>query len=205
VKIILLHGYSGAPNNFGTLKDDLIKKGFNVLNPILPFHSSAKELSSHSCDEFISWLDEYLNIVGDCIIVGYSFGGQLAMCSSHPSIKKRILISPPFNPRFPYNQQWLGKYFPYILLKKPHIDHMSGLEKVPLRSVHIIYQANKKKKNIVPDCEIHLEGDYITKPSKNAILISSSKTVHDPFKSEFYPVLLNHVINSISGKNIQNK
>lgn len=202
MRVLLLHGYSGSPNNFLQLKEDLEREGYQVLAPLLPFHENAKELSKHSLTDFQAWFDQYLADTGEVSIIGYSFGAQLAMTSKHKNIMQRILIAPPFRPKLFFSLSWLGKIGKWIILPKNGKDPSRGLEKVPLRGLELLSQANKEKKKVRITAEIYTTHDFVTWPSPGAKILTSK--THNPFDDETYEECKEYICSLLSRKGKNN-
>jgi alpha-beta hydrolase superfamily lysophospholipase len=104
--IVLFHGLTDSPRQFGALADSLFRDGDNVLVPRLPRHSiqhkDVRELGGLTPGELCRFADETIDIaagLGDSVIVmGLSIGGTLATWTAEhrPEVRRAIVIAPAF-------------------------------------------------------------------------------------------------------------
>lgn len=105
---VLLHGFTDAPTQFGTVGTHLFADGDNVYIPRLPHHaertSPLRAISHVRSDELARFADSTAEIargLGDTIIVvGLSAGGVLAgwIAEFHPEVQRAVLIAPAIAP-----------------------------------------------------------------------------------------------------------
>lgn len=109
--VIMLHGFSGCPQQFFTLAAMIATRGFDVLLPLHPGHG----LSHHGDDENLDRLPQaddasnryadhavrmnaiMANSPGERIIVGFSLGGAIALNAdlNAPDLYDRVLLFSP--------------------------------------------------------------------------------------------------------------
>lgn len=103
---LLLHGFIGYASQLEIITNKLNSIGFRATNPALPGHGkhdSYRELRSVKPDNYLKWAEtQLLNLSQDCpkgiIVIGFSFGGSLALwlAAKFPKIVKGIVtISTP--------------------------------------------------------------------------------------------------------------
>jgi len=96
--LILLHGWSISPHNekkWKTFRDTLSQEGIDSLFLKLPGFSEPL-LKPWTLQEYVLWLEKKLEGKENILLLGHSFGGQLAIryTSGHSTqIKKLILIA----------------------------------------------------------------------------------------------------------------
>lgn len=93
MKLLLLHGALGAPDQLAALKNRLSEK-FDVVCPALPGHGTNSETVDFSIANFASWLlnmEELQN--GPFNIVGYSMGGYISIyiARHYPELVGRVI------------------------------------------------------------------------------------------------------------------
>jgi pimeloyl-ACP methyl ester carboxylesterase len=94
--IVLLHGMFGDYLDWAPVIDPLAQQ-FRIIAVDLPgFGDSEKPRGEFGADLFTSELDRFLDArgVGECVLVGNSFGGQIAMeyTRLHPDRVKRLAL-----------------------------------------------------------------------------------------------------------------
>jgi pimeloyl-ACP methyl ester carboxylesterase len=103
--VVLLHGMSASPVQFGRVARDLFERGHNVLVPRLPRHGHADPLSPAlerlRADDLYEAVAEYLAIaqeLGERVtIAGFSLGGLLAAwIAQHYAVERSVPIAPFF-------------------------------------------------------------------------------------------------------------
>lgn len=78
--IVLLQGWTQTKDKLFPLKKELKKKGFKVFLPTLPGFGGEKLKKTWNLDDYINWLNKFLtkNKIKKTVLVGHSFGGQIA-------------------------------------------------------------------------------------------------------------------------------
>lgn len=194
MEVILLHGYSGCPENFGKLPAALRKEGYKVSVPKLPFHTTEKELMQANFVDFLSWFETYMQKKKECIVIGYSLGAQLALAVRKNQIKKIIAVTPPFPLKFPFTCWWLAT-LPFLKTSvfRTKKEKYEGELSPPLKGLLVIHQGNNyiKKHNQQPDLRIYLKNDFVINHRKiqqtaNTIIIANKDQEHNPFINSVY-------------------
>lgn len=130
--ILLIHGYTGIPNEMKYLADSLYENtNYTIYVPRLPGHgtntqdfrqSSADDWLRKSYDSFLKLKSNYENIS----VIGLSMGGLLSLLiAAKFKIKKLITISPALNTYNPFDK--LSPILKYIL---PKIKQKTGENRI---------------------------------------------------------------------------
>ena len=97
-EIIILHGWGANKSRFIKLQEQLLESGIYSKIPDLPGFGESTQLKyPWNIDNYVAWLDIYIGNRREVILVGYSFGGQIAVAYSlkYPQkIAKIILVAP---------------------------------------------------------------------------------------------------------------
>lgn len=97
--IILIHGFRGTHHGLSLIAREL-NKNYKCLVPDIPGFGKGAKLDSYSLEEYVKWLDEYINsqkFKKKPFLVGHSFGSIItsAFAAKHPDkIEKLVLINP---------------------------------------------------------------------------------------------------------------
>jgi len=102
--VVLLHGLTASPTQFGRFADDLFAHGHNVLVPRLPRHGHADRFSEAAAritaEELVTAAREVLAVgreLGDLVTVaGFSLGGLLAAWIAQHEVADRVVAIAPF-------------------------------------------------------------------------------------------------------------
>jgi len=99
--VLLLHGFTGSPREFGTLAAALHKGGFTVYAPLLPGHGTdPDDLRRTRADEWIAaavGAFDGLSRRGMSVsVTGFSMGGTLAMYLAATREVEQLLLLAPF-------------------------------------------------------------------------------------------------------------
>lgn len=104
---LLIHGFTGSPDEVRPLGEELERNGYEVKIPILAGHSgSRKEFSRVKWKEWVRTAEESLTELyrqsPDVIVVGFSMGGMIAahLATRYPVQKLILLSTPLFYPNF---------------------------------------------------------------------------------------------------------
>lgn len=94
--IVLLHGWTPDPTvlqRWLPLKEKLEAAGYQVHLWKIPGLTTQQELS-FSPDQYMAWLLEKIQPFGSCVLVGHSFGGQLAsrFTADHPEYVSQLVL-----------------------------------------------------------------------------------------------------------------
>lgn len=126
--VVLFHGYTGSPDDFGDLPQRLARElDARVIVPLLPGHGTrVEDLLPISFDEFIAFANSE---VAKCeargvpyAIGGHSFGSYLAAISASAHKPAGLfLAATPFNLRFPLSMRGMQYVAKLRALWKKHI------------------------------------------------------------------------------------
>ncbi len=104
--VILIHGYTNCPQQFGELGALFFEKGCNVIIPRMPRHGLpnpyTKSHAKLTASSITAWVDSVVDIAkgfGDkVVIIGISAGGTIAgwVALSRKDVHHCVLISPVF-------------------------------------------------------------------------------------------------------------
>lgn len=120
--VILLHGFTSCPKQFGSMAPVFAEQGYHVLVPLLPGHGGAapEELDAQTFlpgvnnwfnyDAFARWLNKLSRGVasGEVVIGGLCLGGTISMRATQlePDLYDRSML---FSPFFEVSIRMLGK------------------------------------------------------------------------------------------------
>lgn len=94
MSVLLLHGFTGHPNDLKPLDEALTQHGFSCHRPTLPGHATSPADLNQATVE--SWLSSIRPDLSD-VIIGLSMGALLAiLLAAERPVSKLILISPAF-------------------------------------------------------------------------------------------------------------
>lgn len=97
MKILLLHGLFGSPEEMKPIVEPLEKLGYLVNSPLLPGHNSPEDLRFVDKADYYNFIDQFFQKNNYDIIIGHSMGGLLATyAASKYQFEKLILISTPY-------------------------------------------------------------------------------------------------------------
>lgn len=211
---ILIHGFTGTPDDLRELGKFLVSKNISVKAPLLPGHGSINwrdlEKVNHEDwqnaidQEVLKYIDEFKNLY----LIGYSFGANLAlnMATKYPDkingvvslgvsvyLRKDALIKNVLLPTFHY---LFGKYRKRYIRTKILNDYerTGAYARVPTKSLYDFYKFIDKytKKELdqvkVPTLIIHSRDDKVTH-------FRSSHFVHDRISSPQKDLLILDDIN----------
>lgn len=105
IPVLILHGWNLSAAKFLPLRDELMKRGYNVYCPDLPgFGKSKLMANSWSLANYIDFVKKYLedNRLNKFILIGHSFGGRIAIkyASQYPQVLEALVLTgvPGINP-----------------------------------------------------------------------------------------------------------
>ncbi len=97
-KIIILHGWGANKSRFLKLQEQLLQHKLSVDVPDLPGFGETPPLKNPwDLDDYVDWLNTYIGDQNEVILIGHSFGGQIAIAYTlkYPKqIIKIILVAP---------------------------------------------------------------------------------------------------------------
>ena len=97
--VVLIHGFRGTHHGLSLISRDL-SHDFDCFVPDIPGFGKGQELSSYSMEEYVEWLDDYIdNLTTNKppILLGHSFGSMItgAYADKFPEkISELILVNP---------------------------------------------------------------------------------------------------------------
>lgn len=102
--VVMLHGYTDCPKQFGDLAQMFYSQGYNVYVPRAPRHgvTDPKAHAQLEADELVDYANEAMTIasgLGDEVgVIGISGGGVLAtwLAEYRPDVVARLLVLSPF-------------------------------------------------------------------------------------------------------------
>jgi carboxylesterase len=128
--VLLIHGYTGHPNDLRYLSHRIHECGYTVHVPRLPGHGTNHKdfLSTNSHDWLEAARNAYLDLsteYEEVVLLGFSMGGLIATkLAAQYNIKKLILVAPAFQV-FAKNL-WLTPFIWPIIPKVSNIPEFKG-------------------------------------------------------------------------------
>ncbi len=182
--ILFVHGFSGTPNNFADLPDQVAAAGWRVHAMLLPGHgttprdfekTSARELEQAVRDELAALREQYATVV----LLGHSMGGALAtIVAANTDLDGLILMSPYYR----VTHQWY-----YVLRPETWTGLLSPLLRWVYRSPAM------QPVNRVEAKEKILSYAWISTKAARTAMFLASKADQDPTLTAIKaPVLLMH-------------
>lgn len=198
LRILWLHGYTGAPGAFRTTAERVAQElGAFVHAPLLPGHGTREDdLLGIAFDEFFSFArrvaTETKQEGSRFVVIGYSFGGVLAADVAHAAGADALVValtpfSLPFPASLPGSERFMAlRQFWNKYLTAEDVREREGTfyyPDVPGTSLGFVKRGNALLREIVPAlrCPIltlHNEGDPVAQPRSGADLIALQP--HDP-------------------------
>jgi pimeloyl-ACP methyl ester carboxylesterase len=98
LRVLALHGWGRSKNDWITTRQDI-----RVYSIDLPGHgNSSPPPEGWGAREYSRWLESILKEIGQCVVVGHSFGGRVALCAAaeFPELVEGLVLSgvPIFRP-----------------------------------------------------------------------------------------------------------
>jgi 2-succinyl-6-hydroxy-2,4-cyclohexadiene-1-carboxylate synthase len=97
--LVLLHGFTGSANSWGTLLDELVTSGFHVIALDMLGHGlsdspidSERYKMEHCQADIISVLQQLDIQSGDAILLGYSMGGRIALYCAFSGYFRALIL-----------------------------------------------------------------------------------------------------------------
>ncbi|RIV26118.1 alpha/beta fold hydrolase [Alicyclobacillaceae bacterium I2511] len=96
---VLVHGFTGTPEELAPLTAALVQEGYRVLTPLLPGHGQGKrELAQATATQWLQAVESLVqteNSPGSVHLIGFSMGAMLAgvVASRHP-VASLTLLAP---------------------------------------------------------------------------------------------------------------
>lgn len=114
--ILVLHGLFGKPENMCPLTEALKPLNVKIVCPMLPGHTSPKDLKKISPNDYITWVNTQLIALKELcpkgvFIIGFSLGAVLALISAerYSFVKGLVLLSAPIE--MPWYASLVAKLF----------------------------------------------------------------------------------------------
>lgn len=125
--VVMLHGVTACPKEFGVLAEKFYQNGYNVYIPRVPHHGLAnnREHGKVTAEELVSYTNDAVNIVAalgnETGAVGLSGGALLATWAAEyrSEIQHALLLSPFYEPAISQAPKWQLK--PLYVLYGKHI------------------------------------------------------------------------------------
>jgi carboxylesterase len=141
--VLLLHGFTGTPNEMKYLGKRLSDEGFSVMIPRLPGHGTtiAEMTRTTGRDWLLAAREAFIDLQSCCAdvsCVGLSMGGILSLLLAREfPIKRLVLLSTPAS--LPGYAIYLAPLLSPFVKVLPKIDEKKGLNSLEARSYHICY------------------------------------------------------------------
>lgn len=185
--VLLIHGYTGSPDDFNGLPFFLHKHhGVSVFVPLLPGHgTSVEDLRGLTKDDFIKVSEEALQPLfssyDKVIIGGHSFGGQVALdIATRYPVHGVFVTALPYKLSFPLSIPGFYEFWHQLSLKEFLKKRFSSEEKLaraksfsydymPVYGLKLLSDMNKELKKSLPKLSspllsIFFRGDPIAHP-----------------------------------------
>ncbi|MEK7643033.1 MAG: alpha/beta fold hydrolase [Patescibacteria group bacterium] len=222
--VILFHGYTGSPAEFGSLPDLIAERlDAQVLVPLLPGHGTTEEdLLPFEFDDFLRAAEETMKYAKESgrpyAIGGHSFGGHLAflMAAKHEPVAL-------FATALPYElRYWLRLPIVWLLAwwypfweKRLTADELEARKgyfyytKMPSKGLRIVHEGNRYLNKIARDIAssvlmIHAKRDRIAYARGVHSLLAKTQALKKNYiiieserHSMFYGLGQDHVVDSI--------
>lgn len=202
---LLIHGFTGSPEEVEPLHRELEQKGFDVVTPILKGHcGERKELKLATWKDWVAsaeeGLQQLMKLHKRVIVVGFSMGGLIAAhLSSRYPIDRLILLSPAmFTPNY---QQIIEDIRESVRNKEGFVtarmlEYIHKAMNTPIKTIwqfrQLVKNLSKDLPNVnVPTLIIHGNRDDVVHPR-------SAKYIYDaissPEKRLYYLPRSKHII-----------
>ncbi len=164
---LLLHGFTGTPYEMRPIGEELVKRGFRCVGPVMAgHHQTHVELGRVHWREWVDEAADHLEQLRDeaehVVVAGMSMGGlvTLALAASHTPAAIAVMGAPLQLPR---SIRWripIGKYFkPYFPKSDgpggPDIrehgarERHPGVDAIPLAGMHEILKLQKHVRGVL--------------------------------------------------------
>ena len=171
---LLIHGFTGTPDELRSLGEHLSKQSYHVLAPRLPGHgTSPEDMMLTKKDDWLAECEKNLQKLSrlsmPIFIVGFSMGGLLSLQLAHQFsslIQGIVVMASPF-----FFSGFQGRYLAPILRKLPFyptikpyypkvptdalqpVDHIV-YDRMPTQCIFSLYDLMKETRVILPQIQI---------------------------------------------------
>ncbi len=202
---LLIHGFTGSPEEVEPLYRELEQRGFHVIAPVLKGHGGKrKELKLATWKDWVksaeAGLQELMKMYKRVIVIGFSMGGMIAahLAARYP-IERLILLSPAmFAPNYQQIIQDLRESIRNKegILNGRILDYAQKMVNTPIKTVWqyrlLVKHLSKDLPHVnVPTLIIHGNRDDIVHP-RSAKHIYDSISSHE--KRLYYLPRSKHII-----------
>jgi|SRR3989338_4749955 len=195
--VLLLHGYTGSPADFGILPQALAENMDAWVHvPLLPGHGThVEELEPFIFDDFLEYVKRYARqFIGTdrtLIIGGHSYGGQLAVLLAKDA-KPAALVATvlPFHLRFPLSTRifqtvWKSRKFWTKHLSDEERAERAGnffYNTMPSKSLALLLEGNERLKQALPHIQcptltLHARQDRLAYADSGAKMLAYIESV----------------------------
>ncbi len=197
-RVVILHGYTGSPDEFRDFASDLSKRlNAYVTAPLLPGHGTeVNDLLPLSFSDIYNEAREHVREASESgkplVIIGHSFSGYLALlCAAEFPTAALIITVMPYHLRFPLNLPMMSYFLRIKLLWDKKLSEQEAQERLgkfyyqhmPGKGLWLLLEGKDRvdrvlKKITAPVLTIHGNTDSLALPdSGNALL---EKTARHP-------------------------
>lgn len=197
-RVVILHGYTGSPDEFRDFADDLAKRlHAYVTAPLLPGHGTDVN------DLLPLWFDDIYDAAREhvreahasgkpLVIIGHSFSGYLALlCAAEFPPAALVITVMPYHLRFPLNLPMMSYFLRLKLLWDKKLSEQELNERIgkfyyqhmPGKALWLLLEGKQRvqsilKKITAPILTVHGNTDSLALPdSGNALL---ERTARNP-------------------------
>ena len=199
-RVVILHGYTGSPDEFRDFARDLSSRmNAYVTAPLLPGHGTdVNDLLPLWFDDIYAAAREHVREASasgkPLVIIGHSFGGYLALLSTAEFPPAAIVITVmPYHMRFPLNLPFMSyilrlKYLWEKKLSEKEISDRVGnfyYKHMPGKALWLLLEGKERVREILrtikaPILTVHGNTDSLALPdSGNAVLEQTARNTHN--------------------------
>lgn len=198
--VVILHGYTGSPDEFRDFAHDLsARMNAYVTAPLLPGHGTdVNDLLPLSFDDIFAAALEHVRKAAasgkPLVIIGHSFGGYLALLSAAEFPPAALVLTViPYHLRFPLNVPFMSyilrlKYLWEKKLSDREINERVGkfyYKHMPGKALWLLLEGKERVREIMhtitaPVLTVHGNTDTLALPdSGNALLEQTARNPHN--------------------------
>lgn len=199
-RVVILHGYTGSPDEFRDFANDLSKRlNAYVTAPLLPGHGTDVN------DLLPLWFDDIYNAAREhvreayasgkpLVIIGHSFSGYLALlCAAEFPPAAIVVTVMPYHLSFPLNLPMMSYFLRLKLTWDKKISEQEEQERLgkfyykhmPGKGLWLLLEGKERVNKILkqitaPILTIHGNNDSLALPdSGNALLVQTGRNPHN--------------------------